>query len=223
MATTLVVIGTLTRAAKNRAYRAIENVHLAFYEKGGLRDQLVAVDNAQQKISEHIFGLAVYAAKQALNPRDARELFTNMCTYAEGKYKEEHKVENLAEALPVWRVYKSNILRGVKLGLKPPEYDTEYDFRRAVMEKVRAELPATTTTAPAIERKPAADAGPVQLDEIEQWLGATGVHDKLRILLAQVILSVEYIKRGSVPKVEAVLRRAVDELAPNVDHRRVAA
>jgi len=214
------MIGTLTRAAKNRAYRAIENVHLAFYQKGGLRDMIAAVDAAQQKISEHVFGLAVYAAKQALNPKDARELFANMCEYAEGKYKEEHAVENLADALPVWRVYKSNILRGVKLGLKPPEYETEYDFRKAVMEKVRAQLPAPVSEP--IERKPSLEPGPVQLDEIEQWLGATGVHDKLRMLLAQVILSVEYIKRGSVPKVEAVLRRAVDELAPSVDHRRVA-
>lgn len=222
MSTTAVeAIGTLTRAAKQRALRAIENVHLAFYEKGGIRDTLATLNDQQEKVSEHIFGLAVYAAKQALNPADARELFTNMCEYAEDHYKKEHSVDNLADALPVWRVYKSNILRGVKLGLKPPEYDSEYEFRKAAMEKVRGSLPGPK--AEPIERKPAAAPGPVQLDEIEQWLGSTGVHDQLRTLLAQVILSVEFIKRGSLPKAEAALRRLVDELAPSVDHRRVAA
>lgn len=214
----------LSRAAKTRASRAIEAVHRAYFEEGGLRDSMIKVEAQSTKVSEHIYALAKWASEQTMTPDLARAQFVTMCEYAEEKYKADHKVENLAEVLPVWRVYKSNILRGVKLGIKPAEYDTEYDYRRAVMEKVREDLPDSSPVAGAraIQRTSTVP-GPVDLPEIEQWLGSTAIHDTLRTLLARVILSVEFLKPRSVAKAEAILRKACDDLAPAVDQRKLAA
>lgn len=214
----------LSRSAKNRAARAIEAVHRAYHAAGGLKDTIMKVQAQNNTVSQHIFDLAVYASENSMTPELARAQFVTMCEYAEQKYKTTHGVENLKDVLPVWAVYKSGILRGVKLGLKPPDYDSEYNFRRATMEKVREDLPAPTAAgkARAVERT-STIPGPIELPEIEQWLGATAIHDQLRALLARVILSVEFLKPRSVAKAEAILRKACDELAPSVDQKKLAA
>lgn len=212
----------LSRAAKTRAARAIEAVHRAYHEPGGLKESIMKVQEQNTAVSQHIFDLAVYASESTMTSELARAQFVTMCEYAEAKYKTAHNVDNLKDVLPVWAVYKSGILRGVKLGLKPPDYKTEYDYRRAVMEKVRAELPGPAAPAASVERTSAVP-GPVDLSEIEQWLGSTAIHDTLRTLLARVILSVEFLKPRSVTKAEAILRKACDDLAPAVDQRKLAA
>lgn len=227
-------LDVLSRAAKNRATSAIDKIHEAYFVKGGIRDTTDQLRTQVESASAVIFALAQFATKQADGDLEqAAIIFGAMCQHAEAHYKKRHEVENLKDALPVWATFKSNILGGIRQELNPLEYKSEYDFRTARMEKVRAasgtpSLPPPTTEGTqevtqrteALERK-SQPAGPVGMDEIDQWLGSTAIHDTLRVLLANVILNVEYIRRARVKDAEAILRKTADELHGLVDKRKL--
>lgn len=231
----IVTLETLSRAAKTRAVKAIDEIHRAYFVKGGIRDTTDKLRTQVESASSHIYALAVFATKQTANLEQAIVLFSAMCVFAEDHYKKEHEVENLKDALPTWAVFKSNILGSVRMGLSPLDYATEYELRQARMGKIReaagtlgtsgtsaATPPTASTTVTPLQRAREAP-GPVGIDEIGQWLGATGIHDSLRVLLAQVILNVEYIKRTGVGDAEAILRDASDKLFGLADKRKLKA
>jgi hypothetical protein len=230
--TVATVLDVLTKAAKAKATDAIDKIHQAYFVKGGIRDTTDVLRGQVEKASDVIFSLAQFATRQSKGDLPAAvAVFGAMCSFAEAHYKKEHEVENLKEALPVWATFKSNILGGMNSELSPLDFKSEYDFRKARMEKVResvgVSLPPPTTegtvlAAAAIERK-SQPAGPVGMDEIDQWLGSTAIHDSLRVLLANVILSVEYIRRAKVGDAEAILRETGDRLAGLVDKRKINA
>src|SRR5690606_14490578 len=116
---------SLTSQAKRRAALAIENTRKAYEE----------LEAVEQKCSSYIFGLAQFAAETCPKKKQPAELFGALCAYAEVQYKERFNVVNLKEALPVWSVYKSNILAGMRLGLNPKDYSSEWELRKATADK----------------------------------------------------------------------------------------
>lgn len=227
------VVEMLSRAAKKRATEAIDKLHQDYYAKGGIRDTTDKLREQVETTSSHIFGLAKFATKQADGDLEkAAVIFSAMCVFAEEHYKKQHEVENLKDALPVWATFKSNILGSIRMDLSPLEYKSEYELRQARMEKIR---PAALTSpdtgksvaTPQVEsqlqplQRQTPRAGPIGLDEIDQWLGSTAIHDSLRVLLSNVILSVEYIRRSKVGDAEAILRETGERLNGLVDKRKL--
>lgn len=198
-------IAQLTRAAKSRAARAIEDVHLAYYEKGGIRDLENKLGEQRGAAARHIFALAIYASEHAETLDEAIAQFQALCAYAEARYKQEHDVVNLKEALPTWAVFKSNILRGMReYGLDPIEYRSEGAFRVAMQKAMGPKaLP------------------PPEKASIEKALESTVTYDPVRRLLAQIIFECEALKRSKHKDAEQVLREAMDKLAALVDQRKV--
>src|SRR5688572_17697257 len=173
----------LTRGAKIRAVRAIESVHTTYDEKDGLRELIAKAETKQVVISTHVHGLAVFAVRQEKDVERGTALFLAMCTYAEEAYKTKHEVTDLEKAIPVWKVYKSNILAAMRLGLNPAEFEGEYALRKAkderirktvvdVGEPVRAGAMATVTS---INKPRAGPAKPQTQEQITEMLTDTTI------------------------------------------------
>lgn len=209
----------LSRAAKMRASRAIEAVHTAYHETGGIRELETALDEKRGAAAKHVYGLAVFASEQHKKRNDAIALFLAMCAYAEAQYKAEREVANLKDALPTWAVFKSNILRGIReYGLDPRDHRSEGAFRVAMQ---KAEPAERSVAAAKVIQLPAAPhvAGH---NDIEKFLATTTVRPTLRTLLGQIIFECETLKPSQAKEAEAILRTAMDALAPLVDQRKVA-
>lgn len=203
----------LSAAAKRKARRAIEDIHLAYNLKGGIRETEEKLAEQRSAAARNIFSLAVYASEQCRTRNDAITLFQDMCTDAEQFYKAEHKVENLKDALPTWAVIKSNILRGVRqFQLDPTEYRSEGAFRIA-MQKKQQQLAAPAAAAAALERA-------LSQDELDKMLATTITADTIRSLVAQIIFECEILRKNAKTEAEAILRNTSDSLAPLVDQRK---
>lgn len=214
MSTATSIVPELTSQAKRKASRAIENVHLAYYQRGGIRDSEEKLGEQRQSVAQEIFALARFAAEQARDRPSAIALFSTMCTYAEEQYKSEHEVVNLKDALPTWATLKSNILRGVRdYKLSPTEYRSEGAFRVALQKKQQAMLPA-----PTIDQ-----SKPLTHEELDRLLSTTVQFDAVRSLLSQVVFGCEVLKKTNATKATAILRATMDQLAPLVDQRKVNA
>ncbi len=209
----------LSRAAKSRAVRAIEAVHVAYDEKDGLRDTLAKVEGQKTRVSGHIHGLAVFASQTEKDLPRAIALYLAMCAYAEEQYKTKHSVTDLEEAIPVWKVYKSNILAAMRLGINPAEYESEYALRK---EKDKRNKPTLLLPPAGAVRAGPQRAGPRTEEQIEELLTVTAVHDRLLPLVVRLIFESEYLKKSKVDEAEAILREAVDKLGEFVDQRRAA-
>lgn len=202
-----VSIAALTTAAKRKAADAIEHTHNEYIRKGGLKDLIDEAEKQGKRASTHIFALAQFAEKRLPKSQDAMAMFAGLTSYAETRYKEAHSVENLEDALPCWKVYKSTILRAWRLGLQTREYESLYDMRKSIMAAVRAGTEPAQLEGGAKRR-----AGPIGIDELQDYLGATGMHDEFRVTLAQIILGVERVKRGKVKAVEALFKETAQKL-----------
>lgn len=202
------IVPELSTQAKRRAERAIENVHIAYYQKGGLRDTEDKLLKQRQSVAGELFALARYASEHCKTREQAITLFGEMCKHAEARYKDEHEVDNLREALPTWGTLKSNILRGVRdYELDPVEYRSEGAFRIEMQKRQQTALPAP--------REPADE------DELDRVLEATVPFDNVRILTARLVSECSALKRSAANKAERVLQEALAELAPLIDQRKV--
>lgn len=197
----------LTRSAKARAARAIEDVHLAYYAKGGIRDLEDKLSEQKGAASRHIFALAIYASENAETLEEAIAQFQALCAYAEARYKQEHDVVNLKEVLPTWAVFKSNILRGMReYGLDPIEYRSEGAFRVAMQrQQERLGLPSP----PKLTQR-----------AIDKALSTTVTYGPVRTLLSQILFECQSLKRSKQKDAEAVLRETMDRLSQLVDQRK---
>jgi len=210
----------LVDSAKRRAVSAIEQVWEAYHDpKDGLklREQQAAVAGA--KVSSYIYRLAQFAQASSPRPHRPYEVFAAMCAYAEAKLKANHNVENLKEALPCWATYKTNILSGLQAGLDPNEYKSEWEFRKASME-ARLSLSGA--------KEGLEDGGDVtkfptklQIEPARKFLRATSIANSLRLLLAQLVVEADYIKKGREQEAEEIVREARDRLAALVDTRAI--
>jgi hypothetical protein len=209
----------LTRAAKARAAKAIESVHIAYYEKGGIRDLEEKISGHRGAAAKHIFALAIYASENAKTRAEAIALFLGMCAYAEAQYKAEHEITNLKDpvaGLPTWAVFKSNILRGIReFELDPCEYRSEGAFRVAMQKKELAALPSPVSALPVAARGPKAE-------RIAKALQNTELHDTIRLLISQLIFECEVLRISKRAEAEAILKEAMDKLQPYIDARKSA-
>lgn len=184
----------LTAAAKRRAADAIQRIHELFYVKGGIRDTAEKLHDKQHAAGQIIYGLAKYAAEAETKPVKQMALFRGMCRFAESGYKQEYKVSNLADALPVWRVYKANILKGVRLGFDPKDFKTEYELRKAVQEELAGDD----------------DDSPQQ-----RQLGAQKLPNlpaKLQPLFARAMDKVQHMDKEHKKTAADILRKALQEI-----------
>jgi len=197
----------LTRSAKARAARAIEDVHLAYYAKGGIRDLEDKLSEQKGAASRHIFALAIYASENAETLEEAIAQFQALCAYAEARYKQEHDVVNLKEVLPTWAVFKSNILRGMReYGLDPIEYRSEGAFRVA-MQRQQEQL--GLPSPPKLTQR-----------AIDKALSTTVTYGPVRTLLSQILFECQSLKRSKQKDAEAVLRETMARLSQLVDQRK---
>src|SRR5438045_6365211 len=74
----------LKQPAKRIATQAIEAVHAAYYEKGGIRDRMTEMQEQVDSAAKHVYSIAVFAVKQHSDDAAAAvDLYAAMCAYAE--------------------------------------------------------------------------------------------------------------------------------------------
>lgn len=215
----------LTVPARRRAGLAIENTHKEYTKPNGLRALEQRIEEAQVKCSQHIFELAKFAFRtDGIEPE---EHFTDLCSFAEDQFKKRHKVDNVKDVLPVWAVFKSNINRGIKQGLDPNGFKTEWEFRKATMEEIREtnggnagggeSEPQTRTPRQTQGSRPT----PVNVPDVEEWVGSTTIHSSLQVLVARLVVEAEYIRKGRGKEAENILREAIGALSKLIDKRKI--
>lgn len=208
----------LTATEKRRAGTAIEYTFREFTKDGGLRELQTKTDAADQTCATHIYSLAQFAVKVSKGLVTATDKFQEMCSYAETGYKDKHGVQNLKDVLPVWSVYKSNIVRGMKLGMSPVDHATEGAFRLAVGESLRQTArKLADNVAPTTSKQDSR----LTLADTDDLLDSTNIHEGLRALVAKLMIEAEYVRKGREAEAEAIIAKAVDSLAELVDRRRI--
>lgn len=206
---------SLTSQAKRRAALAIENTRKAYEE----------LEAVEQKCSSYIFGLAQFAVEICPKKKQPAELFGALCAYAEAQYKERFNVVNLKEALPVWSVYKSNIMAGMRLGLNPQEYATEWEFRKATAEKRKPSLVTGSqsgeVTKGSVTQLPALPMRPVRFEQAEKAVLGLMIKSSLQQILTRLLVEAEYVKKGKEDEAQRILEEAVTKLSTLIDQRRI--
>ena len=217
----------LNATMKRRAGLAIENTYSEYRKEGGIADLEVRLAKAHEGCSKHIFNLCAFVVKQADDLSDGTKQFAAVCVYAEAQLKEKHQIENVKDALPVWGVYKSNLLRGLRLGLDPSSFDSEGAFRAATMEEVRAKGPTLVTEdeddeddTPHITMRPS-EPRTVNIEQAEMMVESSTIIAPLKALVARLVVETEYIKRGKEREAVRILTEAVDALHALVDQRKI--
>ena len=197
----------LTPSAKTKAVKAIEAMHVAYYEaETGVRALYEKLERQVESTSKHIFNLAQDAFRQADGDFDAAiEIYKQMCKYAEDAYKRNHDVPNVYETLPVWRVFKSNIMRGLRNRLNPLDYNSEIAYRRATTDSLL---------------HPAGGFSSRQVEQLQEWLNSATIPREIRPHLSHMLAVVEFLKESSVHEAEEVLAEAVERLLEYADRRK---
>lgn len=203
----------LTIPARRRAGLAIENTHKQYSKPGGLAELEDKLEQSREKCSQYIYGLARFAFADKAHTEPA-QMFSDMCAYAEEQFKARHGVDNVKDVLPIWSVFKSNIKRGIRAGLNPTDHTTEWEFRKATQNTMVDEA----TGEPA---KKETNNGMIRVPEVRTWLDRTSIDNRLKTLLAKLVVEVEYINKKSNTEAEEVLKEAVSALSKLVDLRRI--
>jgi hypothetical protein len=223
-----IVPSTMVTAAKQRAAGAIENCWKAYHDEDTglkLREQQAAVAGA--KASSYIFGLAQFAAEVCPKRYRPDDVFTALCAYAEAKLKEKHDVDNLKEALPCWATFKSNIVGGMRAGLDPQEFPTEWEFRKAGMEARISVIDTRNAVADhrLVTESPSDQVTKLpthlRIEPVRKFMRSTSIASSLKLVLAQLLASADYVKKGKEAEAEAILSEASTKLLALVDKRRV--
>lgn len=208
-ATSGTALTTLTLTAQAKALRAIEDVHLSYHGKGGIAEAVAEVERQVQSAGQHVYSLAVYASRQCETVDEAAKLFRDMCAFAEAKYKEQHDIENLRDALPTWATYKSNILRGItRYELDPVDYRSERQYRIAVDAKRDKDRTRRPREGPPEIKTP---------DEIGEFLQTTTVRNSLVGPVAELVFHVEALAHGKTQEALKILNATLTKLEPLVD------
>lgn len=203
----------LTGAMKRKAVEAIEAMAKL---QPGIAETQTKLEKQEAGASAHIYGLAQLAADQTKVPHPA--MFGELCAYAEGQYKAKHQVTNLKDVLPVWAMFKSNILRGMRLGISPSDHANEYQFRKATREKLAEALTRTTVTTTTVEKPKAETAAP---EEVEAFLSQTTIVPRLAVWIGRLTIEAEYVKTGKMKEAEEIFREAVQKLGPLLDQQKI--
>lgn len=216
----------LDRGQKSRASRAIEGVHAAYYEADGIQALEQTIATKRAAAAKHVYALAVFATESVPKDREgAIALYLALCEHAEESYKAHHKVTDLSEALPTWKTFKSNILTGMRdYELDPREHRSEGAFRTA---KAKAK-----SAAPTLPPVPQDSANVITLRiprgetlapaAVNDLLAPVIPNDTLRGLLADLVHSIESLKRSKAGHAETFLRAALAGIQPLADKRHAA-
>lgn len=199
-------IAHLSPKQRRMAERAIAEMHDEYHKRGGVKDAYEKLNEKVEGTSNKIYKLAQGAVRQAPSLEQAARLFSYLCAHAETVYKETHEVSNLRDrdrGLPVWSVFKANILRGMRLGLSPLDYANEHAFRDATMEHVRAEIGLTNRKTLA---RPNVDA----LDEV---LSQTLTDESLREAAAEAVSTLQRVEPTFADEAAAIIRKAVERIS----------
>lgn len=213
---------------KRVAVAAINKTYEDYTKPDGLRDREQKHNKAEETCAQHIYGLAVFASNRRGTVKEAASLFGALCLHAEKRIKQAGEITNVKDALPVWSVYKSNILRGMKIDLDPVDYRSEGAFRHATHEALQNRGPrlvgGVTGAGQKIVDTSAAGTPSqrrVNYQEATEWLNFTTVHPRLKEHMARLLVGAEYLGEGHEEAAEKVIAEAVDALSKLVDRRRV--
>lgn len=230
------VVVAMNDAARKRAESAIDQTHSAYHAQGGLKQTLGVLETQETGASSHIYGLATFASRQCQGAiEEALALFASMCTHAETKYKATWDIVNLKDELPIWSVFKSNINRGMRLGLDPCNWSTERAYRGAVAAKVREALlgkdedrakPGGARGEPAVIEAEVVGAAPrlegkVTMAEVTEMLSETSILSGLQVLVSRLITESAYIRKGAEEQAREIIQSASDQLNQLIDRRRI--
>lgn len=135
---------TLTKKQRNLAAKTIESIYAAYWAKGGLAETTDKATEAREGLSQTLFGLALEADRVGNGKAEATaEVFTALCKAGETHLKETDRKPDqeasrpVAEILPCWPVLKSNLLKGIKAGVRPSGYKSERAFRAETQERAK--------------------------------------------------------------------------------------
>lgn len=135
---------TLTKKQRSLAAKTIDAIYASYWAKGGLAEVGDKATELKSGLSQTLFGLALEADKTGNGKAEATaEVFSALCKAGETHLKESDKKPDqeasrpVAEILPCWPVLKSNLLKGIKAGIRPSDHKTEYSFKTATQEKTK--------------------------------------------------------------------------------------
>jgi hypothetical protein len=206
-------IGAITHLSpkqRRMAEQAIAAMHDEYHGRGGIQDVYHRLNEKLEGTSSKIYNLARAAVRQTESLEQAARLFSYLCAHAEQIYKEAHKISNLRDkdrGLPPWPVFKSNILRGMKLGLSPLDYPSEHAFRDATMERVRAEI--------GLQHRPKLLPRPNEevYEALDELLTQTLIDDGLREAAAEALSTLQRVEPSTADQAAAIMRRAVERIS----------
>ena len=139
--TTHVVV--MTDPLRKAACKAIDATFKAYTAKNGLKDLEQKIEEATKSTASSIMELAQTSQRMGgVYPGQIRAWFSSLCSVAEQHFKDDHKVTDVASLLPCWAVYKSEILRAVKIGLRPTDYTAFNAMKTARIAKEKADKEA---------------------------------------------------------------------------------
>lgn len=200
-------------ALKAAAWKAIKAMYDDYHGPGGLRAKEEELHAAADKSSERLMNLAHMAAKLSKNRGVQIGQYRLATELAEERLKQAHEITNLKDperGLKSWAVQKSNILRGMKMGVNVLDYRSEYEYRKAVLDKVQAQL-LPPAKVPAIGHLSDGTLSPADLQAV---FAGTGVYHSFVAPLAAITRDAERVKRGkNVQRVEELLQRFAEELS----------
>lgn len=192
----------LTPAEKTRARRAAEK----FVEAA--KHWVPAAEETEKlrgKMTNELLSLAQYAwTEHKRNPVKAEELYKALTAEGEVHIKTTLRVSNLKKELQSWAPIKSVILRGMRLGLPPVEYDTYTKFRDATLHQV--EVRSRRKALPRVIQK-------LDIDDIEDQLAKTSLVNILKTETARVVAVMTQIDEGNAREAQALTREYLERLA----------
>lgn len=224
--------------AKRRCAAAGDGIWDAYHDpKDGLKLREQQVATAGARASSYIFNLAKYAVEVCPRKYRPHEVFSALCLYTEARLKEKHDVDNLADALPCWKTYKSNILGAMRDGLDPNDFPNHYELHKAgtqarlsvlttreeasnhrlLTESLSPESPSHQAPSDPVTQ----DSVKLKIEPVRRFIRSTSIASSLKLVLAQLVVEADYIKKGKEDEAEAILAEAREKLAALVDRRRV--
>jgi hypothetical protein len=201
----------LDPALKAAAWKAIKAMWDDYHGADGLHAKAQELHAAVEKSSERLMQLAHMAAQLSKHRGVQIGQYRLATEAAEERLKQVHDITNLKDperGLNSWAVQKSNILRGMKLGVPVLEYKTEYEYRKAVQAKAMAQLPPPVPV-PQIGRT---KDGDLKLSDLQELFATTGIHSALVGPFAKMVHDAEQAKRPQLKAVEKLFQETMERL-----------
>jgi hypothetical protein len=203
---------TISAKLRRAAVAAINGFDEAYFADGGYAEVQTELDTKREGVASHIYKLATKACDDSANLKEALVVFRGACAYAEDRYKEKHEISNVKTRMPAWAQFKSRIVRSMKFGLDPREFGSERSLRDALSTAIRDR---------AEKERLKAERNRAKITQIDDWMGETGVHTRLQLVMRKLILEAGYVRPSKRKEAEAILQTAADGIALLVDQKAI--